>query len=128
MTSSPPDSTFHVGVPVTWSADDFDPDTMEGVLTDIIDFIRERGFGSIAHVHQSLHTFSNKWAGGSLCHAEVENDWNHGLPVLLKEIGPHRKLKGVKEVAEFDRAVVDVASEVLAKETRSFTSVKDARR
>jgi len=127
MTSSPPESPLHIGVPVTWSADDFEPETMEEVLVEIIDFVRERGFKSIAHVHQSLHTFSSKWASGSRCYAEVETDWNHGLPELLKEIGPRRKVKGLKEVVEFDHAVIDVASEVLAKETRSFTSVKDVR-
>lgn len=127
MTSSPPESPLHVGVPVTWSADDFEPEIMEEVLVEIIDFVRERGFKSIAHVHQSLHTFSSKWAGGSRCYAEVENDWNHGLPELLKEITPRRKVKGQREVTEFDHAVVDVASEVLAKEVRSFTSVKDTR-
>ena len=36
-------------------------------------------------------------------------------------------MKGLKEVVEFDHAVVNVASEVLAKEVRSFTSSKDVR-
>ena len=38
MTSSPPESPLHVGVPVTWSADDFEPEIMEEVLVEIIDF------------------------------------------------------------------------------------------